>query len=81
MYVLPSGLLPLEIELTRKGNEVHYEMWIGDAGSCSESKRWSALYLYATEGYPPPWDWSEPMVGTISVSALIGRQGQGQGQG
>ncbi|MBO6939893.1 MAG: hypothetical protein JJ863_33280 [Deltaproteobacteria bacterium] len=70
MYVLPSGLLPLEIELTRKGNEVHYEMWIGHDDS-SESRRSTALYLYATEGYDPPWGWSEPMVGAVPVSALV----------
>jgi hypothetical protein len=69
MTVLPSGELPMELELSRGSNSTRYRLRMGlvDEGwfSLSKSKRWKAVYLYATQGRDLGWPWSEPVSGEL----------------
>lgn len=73
MHLLPTGLVPLDLAFTIENEAVHHELWIAgdDHSPLTESKRWKAVYLYATEGREPPWEWSGPMVGSVPLSALL----------
>jgi hypothetical protein len=70
MHVLPRGELPMEVEFSRGTDTIRY--WIrvgtGDAlwHSRSESKRWSAVYLYATGERDEEWVWSDAISGSVS---------------
>jgi hypothetical protein len=70
MYVLPTGELPLEVELSRELGSTRYwlRMGIGDAcwDSLSDSKRWTAVYLYASGERDEEWTWSEPISGCLA---------------
>jgi hypothetical protein len=65
VYVLPTGEFPLEIELARDHGSTTYWLRMGteDAqwASLSDSKRWNAVYLYATGEHHEQWTWSEPV--------------------
>jgi hypothetical protein len=69
MTVLPSGELPMELEFSRESNATRYRlrMSLVDEGwySLSESKRWKAVYLYATQGRDLDWPWAEPISGQL----------------
>jgi hypothetical protein len=69
MTVLPSGELPMELELSRESNATRYWMRICLVDECwsslSESKRWKAVYLYATQGQDLDWPWSQPISGEL----------------
>jgi len=68
-YVLPSGELPIDAEFRLSDGSVDYRILVGIADdpwdSFSESKRWKAVYAYATDGAEPKWDWDRPVVGTL----------------
>ncbi|HEX2882320.1 MAG TPA: hypothetical protein VHO25_22525 [Polyangiaceae bacterium] len=70
MTILPVDELPLEVEIWRESNEVQHLVRIGLVDerwdSLSESKRWKAVYFYATEGRDIDWTWSEPISGQMS---------------
>ena len=70
MYVLPTGELPLEVELSREPGSTRYRVRIGisDARweSLSESKRWKAVYLYASGERDEEWTWTEPVSGSLA---------------
>lgn len=69
MHVLPTGELPIEVELTREPRSTRYLIRIGadDSrwGSLSDSKRWNAVYLYATGDRDEQWNWSQPISGCL----------------
>ena len=56
MHVLPPAMLPLDVTLIREGDRCRHEVRLGVTDeawrSLSESKRWKALYLLATEERP-----------------------------
>ena len=70
MHVLPTGELPLEIELSREPAATRYRVLIGidDArwDALSHSKRWKAVYLYASGERDAEWAWSEPVSGYLA---------------
>ncbi len=69
MYLLPTGELPIEVELSRELNSTRYwlRMGLADARwkSLSGSKRWTAVYLYASGERDEGWTWSEPISGSL----------------
>ena len=70
MHVLPTGELPLEVELSREPASTRYRLrlGIGDARweALSHSKRWNAVYLYASGERAEEWAWSEPVSGYLA---------------
>jgi hypothetical protein len=70
MTVLPTGERPLEVELFREHGSTRYWLRTGvdDAHwrSLSESKRWKAVYLYASGDRDEQWNWSEPISGYLA---------------
>ena len=70
MHVLPAGELPIEVELSRDVGSTRYRLRIGvgDArwDSLSDSKRWNAVYLYASGERDEEWTWSEPISGCLA---------------
>lgn len=69
IHVLPAGELPLELEVSTGPASTRYRLRVGidDARwrSLSDSKRWKAVYLYATAERAQEWTWSEPISGCI----------------
>jgi hypothetical protein len=69
MYALPSGELPVEVELSLQGGSLEYIVRVGAAdaqwNSLSKSKRWKAVYLYATGERAEGWTWSKPVSGYV----------------
>jgi hypothetical protein len=63
MTILPTGELPLEVELSREPNGARYLLRVGLVDerwhSLSESKRWKSVYLYATQDRDIDWTWSD----------------------
>jgi hypothetical protein len=70
VHVLPTGELPLEVELSREPASTRYRLriGIGDArwDALSHSKRWKAVYLYASGERDEEWTWSEPVSGYLA---------------
>lgn len=70
MYILPAGILPMEVELSRDRNSTHYwfRLGIGDKRwySLTRSKRWKAVYLYASGDRDAEWRWSDPISGDLA---------------
>jgi hypothetical protein len=70
MHILPTGELPLEVELSREPALTRYRLRIGvgDArwDALSHSKRWSAVYLYAGRERDEEWTWSAPVSGYLA---------------
>ena len=68
-YVLPSSELPVDAEFRFVGDAVEYRILVGTDGDAwdalSESQRWKAVYVYATEGAEPKWSWDRPVEGTL----------------
>lgn len=68
-YVLPSSQLPIDAEFHLSGGAVDYRVLVGVDNelwaSLSDSRRWKAVYAYATEGVAPKWDWAGPVVGSL----------------
>jgi len=69
-YVLPGGELPLEAVLSRDSDSIRYWLRVGvdDSrwSSLTDSKRWKAVYLYATGERDEEWNWSEPISGVLA---------------
>lgn len=69
MYVLPTGELPIEVELSRELRSTRYALRIGIDDtlwrSLSDSKRWKAVYLYANRERGEEWNWSQPISGCL----------------
>jgi len=71
-YFLPSSLLPLEASFRMESGGISFrvllcsedELWHG----LTSKKQWSAVYLYATVGYEPQWNWIEHREGFLSIS-------------
>ena len=70
MYVLPTGELPLEVELSREPAATRYRVRLGIAdalwNALSDSKRWNAVYQYASGERDEEWNWSEPISGYLA---------------
>jgi hypothetical protein len=68
-YVLPQGELLIEAQLHLVNGSIDYQILVGipDAAwdSLSESKRWKAVYAYATDAVEPSWEWDRPVIGTL----------------
>ena len=68
-YFLPSSLLPLEASFTIENREISYRVRLGLEDKTwhdlTKQKRWKAVYLYATEGHEPVWNWGEPVSGVF----------------
>lgn len=68
-YILPSGKLPIDAEFRLTSGAVEYRILVGSDdeawGALTESKRWKAVYLYATEGAEPEWNWDLPVEGSL----------------
>jgi hypothetical protein len=69
MYVLPTGEIPIEVELSRELRSTRYWLRVGmdDSrwGSLSDSKRWKAVYLYANGECDEAWNWSQQVSGCL----------------
>jgi hypothetical protein len=67
MHVLPTGELPIEVELSGELHSIRYWVRIGMDddrwGSLTDSKRWKAVYLYANGARDEAWHWSQPISG------------------
>lgn len=70
MHVLPSGVLPVEVTLSTGSRGIQYRVQIGiddsQWDSLSDSKRWKAVYLYASGVRDEEWAWSKPISGWLS---------------
>ena len=68
-YVLPSSLLPIEVVFQYVDGIVEYRILVGVDDELwkrlSDSRRWKAVYLYATEGAPAEWDWDQVVEGRL----------------
>ena len=66
-YVLPNSVLPLEASFSIENGNIVYRVLLGSDdgkwGDLTDSKRWNAVYLYATEGDGPRWNWRSPIEG------------------
>jgi hypothetical protein len=69
MHVLPRGLLPVEVTLSKDPRGTQYRVQIGTGDSqwesLSDSKRWGAVYLYASGERDEEWAWSKPISGCL----------------
>ena len=69
MHILPAGERPLEVDLCREGGSIRYRLRVGmDArwNSLSDSKRWKAVYIYASGERDEEWTWSEPIASCLA---------------
>ena len=70
-YFLPSSLLPFEVLFQVENGGISYRAFCGSEdemwGNLSKKKRWAAVYLYATEGYEPQWNWDQPLEGLLRL--------------
>lgn len=68
-HVLPSSLLPLEVSFQVANDGISYLVLLGSDdrvwNGLTESKRWKAVYLYATEEHEPQWNWNQPLEGLL----------------
>jgi hypothetical protein len=69
MTLLPSGSIPIEIEVKANNSGVAWMVQVAQTDSewlaLSESKRWNRVYLYATgERATPQWSWGESLEGS-----------------
>ena len=73
MWQLPSGSVPIEVNLALKGKEIAWSIRFGQPDQSwldlSNSKRWNYVYLYADDSGPPEWIWSEPYEGVLRNGA------------
>jgi hypothetical protein len=69
MYALPRGVLPVEITLWTGSRGIRYRVQIGVGDSqwesLSDSKRWEAVYLYASGERDENWAWSKSITGCL----------------
>ncbi|MEM9550413.1 MAG: hypothetical protein AAGA05_04505 [Pseudomonadota bacterium] len=68
-YILPSSLIPLDASFNMTSGNVAYRVKLGAEDGrwkrLTEKKRWSAVYLYATENYEPQWNWEPTLKGVF----------------
>lgn len=68
-YVLPSSKVPIDAEFRLASGAIEYRILVGFDGetwdALTESKRWKAVYLFATEGAEPEWNWDQPVEGSL----------------
>ncbi len=69
-FLDPYGLMPMEVTFQgREDGNISYRVLLGLENQkwkiLTEKKRWSSVYLYATEGYAPPWKWDRPLTGLL----------------
>lgn len=68
-YILPSSELPLDVSFRSVSGEISYRALLGSDDELwkglTRSKKWEAVYLYATEGYEPKWNWNQPIEGLL----------------
>lgn len=68
-YILPSSYLPIEAVFKFEDGIVRYRILVGIDDELwrgfSDSRRWKAVYFYATEGTQPEWTWDQPVEGRI----------------
>ena len=69
-HVLPSSELPIDASFRRVGCAIEYRILVGlhDRvwADLTGSKRWKAVYLYATEALEPKWSWDQPVEGLLT---------------
>jgi len=69
-YVLPSSQLPIDAKFRVARSAIEYRILVGSDdetwNALTEPKRWKAVYLYATEGAVPDWNWDQPVEGTLN---------------
>lgn len=68
MTLLPSGSIPIEIEVEATDSSLAWKVQVAQVDSewlaLSESKRWNRVYLYATgERATLQWSWGESLEG------------------
>ena len=70
-YFLPSSLIPLEATFQSVNDGISYRVFLGSEDEVwhglTKKKRWSAVYLFATEGYDPQWNWDQPLDGLLRL--------------
>jgi hypothetical protein len=71
MWILPSSKLPIDVKLRFDNGKIEYRILVGSDderwAGLTESKRWKAVYLYATEGTEPLWNWDGPVQGSLDA--------------
>jgi len=70
-FLGPYGLVPMKAKFRNlPDGAISYKVLLGKVGPAweqlSEKKRWAAVYLHATEGYAPPWEWDQPLKGLLA---------------
>lgn len=67
--VLPPNELPIDAQFRQVDGSIEYRVLVGTDDDewrrLSESKRWKAVYAYATAGTEPSWNWDSPVVGRL----------------
>ena len=70
-HVLPSSLLPIDVVFRYVDGIVEYRILVGiddeKWNDLSDSWRWKAVYLYATEGAHVEWNWDQPVDGRLEA--------------
>ncbi len=68
-YFLPSSLIPLDASFGMTHDGISYRVKLGAEDATwqrlTEKKRWSAVYLYATENDRPQWNWEPTRKGVF----------------
>ena len=68
-YFLPSSLIPMDASFNVTSGNVAYRVKLvaedGRWQRLTEKKRWSAVYLYATENYEQQWNWEPTLKGVL----------------
>ena len=73
MTLLPTGNVPIQVSLECVGGQLSWLAEVGRIDSrwlqLSDSKRWNAVYLYATGGRDAPqWEWEGQYRGSESAT-------------
>lgn len=68
-YVLSSNSLPIEVAFQYVDGLAEYRILVGVNDGLwkrlSDSKRWKAVYSYATEGAQAEWNWDHAVEGRL----------------
>ena len=66
---MPSSQLPVDAKFRFADGTIEYRILVGSDDeiwdALTESKRWKAVYLFATEGAEPNWNWNQLVEGSL----------------
>jgi len=72
MYILPESKLPMEAHFTLTGNEVNYEIRLGEETEgwlkMSDDKKWNLVYSWTESKHLNNWNWESSIIGIMESS-------------